>query len=59
MAPLRYDPAAGQRPTAVLQAADPTPGTPGLNSYAVLPSFPAANSMTGNGLLASVPGEPA
>ena len=57
--PLRYDPASGKRPTEVLDAADPTPGTPGLNSYAVLPSFPATNYMTDNGLLASVPGEPA
>ncbi|KQQ25419.1 cytochrome C oxidase Cbb3 [Methylobacterium sp. Leaf123] len=59
VASLRYDPASGQRPTDVLAAADPTPGTPGLNSYAVLPSFPATNYMTDNGLLASVPGEPA
>jgi len=57
--PLRYDPASGKRPMEVLDAADPTPGTPGLNSYAVLPSFPATNYMTDNGLLASVPGEPA
>ncbi|BAU93997.1 hypothetical protein MPPM_5392 [Methylorubrum populi] len=57
--PLRYDPASGRRPTEMLEAADPTPGTPGLNSYAVLPSFPATNYMTDNGLLASVPGEPA
>ncbi|QIJ77526.1 cytochrome C oxidase Cbb3 [Methylobacterium sp. NI91] len=56
---LRYDPASGKRPTELLEAADPTPGTPGLNSYAVLPSFPATNYMTDNGLLASVPGEPA
>ena len=58
-APLRYDPASGKRPTDVLRAADPTPGTPGLNSYAVLPSFPATNYLTDNGLLASAPGEPA
>lgn len=56
---LRYDPATGKPPTKVLEAADPTPGTPGLNSYAVLPSFPATNYMTDNGLLASVAGEPA
>lgn len=55
---LRYDPASGRRSTEVLEAADPTPGAPGLNSYAVLPSFPATNYMTDNGLLASVPGEP-
>ncbi len=58
-AALRYDPASGKPPTAVLEAADTTPGTPGLNSYAVLPSFPATNYLTDNGLLASVPGEPA
>lgn len=56
---LRYDPASDKSPTEVLQAVDPTPGAPGLNSYAVLPSFPATNYMTDNGLLASVPGEPA
>ena len=54
---LRYDPDSGRRPTELLMAADPTPGAPGLNSYAVLPSFPATNYMTDNGLLASVPGE--
>ncbi|MDH6636190.1 UNVERIFIED_ORG: hypothetical protein M2438_001365 [Methylobacterium sp. SuP10 SLI 274] len=59
VAALRYDPASGKRPTDVLGAADPTPGAPGLNSYAVLPSFPATNYMTDNGLLASVSGEPA
>ncbi|ACK86116.1 hypothetical protein [Methylorubrum extorquens] len=59
VAALRYDPASGRRPTDVMEAADPTPGAPGLNSYAVLPSFPATNYMTDNGLLASVPGEPA
>ncbi|WP_232627761.1 cytochrome C oxidase Cbb3 [Methylobacterium sp. Leaf118] len=56
---LRYDPAGPQRPTEVLAAADPTPDSPGLNRYAVLPSFPATNYMTDNGLFASVPGEPA
>lgn len=56
---LRFDPASGRPPTQVLAAADPTPGTPGLNSYAVLPSFPATNYMTDNSLHASVAGEPA
>ena len=58
-AALRFDPASGRPPTQVLAVADPTPGTPGLNSYAVLPSFPATNYMTDNSLLASVAGEPA
>ncbi|GJE76418.1 cytochrome C oxidase Cbb3 [Methylorubrum suomiense] len=56
---LRYDPAGTKRPTEVLAAADPTPESPGLNRYAVLPSFPATNYMTDNGLFASVLGEPA
>ena len=56
---LRYDPAGTKRPTEVLAAADPTQDSPGLNRYAVLPSFPATNYMTDNGLFASVPGEPA
>ncbi len=43
----------------MLNAADPTPGSPGLNSYAVLPTYPATNYMTDNGLFASVPGEAA
>jgi hypothetical protein len=57
--PLRYDPSGGTRPSEVLRAADPTPASPGLNSYAVLPTYPATNYMTDNGLFASVPGEPA
>ncbi len=56
---FRYDPAGGKRPTEVLAASDPTPESPGLNRYAVLPSFPATNYMTDNGLFASVLGEPA
>ncbi|GJD35307.1 hypothetical protein FMGBMHLM_2216 [Methylobacterium aerolatum] len=56
---LRYDPAGPHRPSQVLRAADPTPASPGLNSYAVLPTYPATNYMTDNGLFASVPGEPA
>jgi len=55
---LRYDPASGKRPSEVLKAADPTPDAPGLNQYAVLPSFPATNYVTDDGLFASVPGEP-
>ncbi|MBE7200163.1 MAG: cytochrome C oxidase Cbb3 [Parafilimonas terrae] len=57
--PLRYDPTGARRPSEVLHAADPTPASPGLNSYAVLPTYPATNYMTDNGLFASVPGEPA
>ncbi|MGU3540515.1 cytochrome C oxidase Cbb3 [Methylobacterium sp. A54F] len=55
---FRFDPASGRAPSAVLAAADPTPGVPGLNHYAVLPAFPHANTVTTNGLVASVPGEP-
>ncbi|MFC7398301.1 cytochrome C oxidase Cbb3 [Chelatococcus sp. GCM10030263] len=55
---FRYDPASSGRPSAVLAAADPTPGTPGINRYAVLPSYPRANYVTTNGLLASNPDEP-
>ncbi len=57
--PLRYDPAGSLRPSEVLRTADPTPASPGLNSYAVLPTYPATNYMTDNGLFASVSGEPA
>jgi hypothetical protein len=57
--PLRYDPADSRRPSEVLHAADPTPSSPGLNSYAALPTYPATNYMTDNGLFASVSGEPA
>jgi len=57
--PLRYDPAGQRRPSEVLREADPTPASPGLNSYAVLSTYPATNYMTDNGLFASVPGEPA
>ncbi|KQT82018.1 cytochrome C oxidase Cbb3 [Methylobacterium sp. Leaf465] len=56
---LRYDPTKATRPSAILAAFDPTPGSPGLNRYAVLPSFPATNYMTDNGLFASAAGEPA
>ncbi len=56
---LRYDPKGGRTPSAILAAFDPTPGSPGLNRYAVLPSFPATNYVTDNGLFASVAGEPA
>jgi mono/diheme cytochrome c family protein len=54
---FRYDPKSGGRPSAVLDAADPTPGTPGVNRYAVLPSYPRANYVTSNGLIASNPDE--
>jgi len=57
--PLRYDPSGTLRPSEVLRAADPTPASPGLNDYAVLPTYPATNYMTDNGLFASAPGEPA
>jgi hypothetical protein len=56
---LRYDPKGAARPSAILSAFDPTPGSPGLNRYAVLPSFPATNYITDNGLFASAAGEPA
>ncbi|WP_298954409.1 cytochrome C oxidase Cbb3 [uncultured Methylobacterium sp.] len=55
---LRFDPAGGRKPSAVLAAGDPTPGVPGLNRYAVLPSHPRANDVTSDGLVASRPGEP-
>ncbi len=57
--PLRYDPLGPRRPSETLHAADPTPASPGINDYAVLPTYPATNYMTDNGLFASVPGEPA
>jgi hypothetical protein len=36
---------------------DPTPWSPGLNSYAALPTYPRANYMTSNSLFAAIPGE--
>jgi cytochrome c5 len=54
---FRFDPASGRKPSEVLAAADPTPGVPGINSYAVLPSFPSADYVTTNGLIATSPGE--
>ncbi len=33
----------------VLRSVDPTPAAPGLNSYAVLPTYPATNYVTDNG----------
>ncbi|MDR7039641.1 cytochrome c5 [Methylobacterium sp. BE186] len=55
---FRFDPQGGRTPSQVLKAADPTPDAPGLNSYAALPSFPNANYVTTNGLVATSPGEP-
>jgi hypothetical protein len=56
---FRYKPDGDRSPTDVLKSVDPTPASPGLNSYAVLPTYPATNYVTDNGLFASVPGEPA
>jgi len=47
----------GAKPSDVLKRADPTPGVPGLNSYAVLPNFPHANYFTTTGLIVSTEGE--
>lgn len=55
---LRFDPARDGAPSAFLTRHDPTPDAPGLNSYAVLPSYPSANYVTSNSLIASRPGEP-
>ena len=55
---FRYRPDGGRAPSEVLRSVDPTPASPGLNSYAVLPTYPATNYVTDNGLFTSVPGEP-
>jgi len=55
---FRYNPGASLKPSEVLRSVDPTPASPGLNSYAVLPTYPATNYVTDNGLFTSVPGEP-
>lgn len=55
---FRYRPDGGRSPSEVLRSVDPTPASPGLNSYAVLPTYPATNYVTDNGLFTSVPGEP-
>ena len=56
---FRYKPGGTTTPSEVLKSVDPTPNAPGLNSYAVLPTYPKTNYVTDNGLFASVPGEPA
>lgn len=55
---FRVDPASGNRPSEVLAASDPTPETPGVNRYAMLPTYPRANYVTSNSLIASRTGEP-
>jgi hypothetical protein len=55
---FRYTPGESRKPSEVLRSVDPTPASPGLNSYAVLPTYPATNYVTDNGLFTSVPGEP-
>jgi len=55
---FRYRPGEARKPSEVLRSVDPTPASPGLNSYAVLPTYPATNYVTDNGLFTSVPGEP-
>ena len=55
---FRYRPDGAATPSEVLRRVDPTPASPGLNSYAVLPTYPATNYVTDNGLFTSVPGEP-
>lgn len=55
---FRFKPEGGRSPSEVLHSVDPTPASPGLNSYAVLPTYPATNYVTDNGLFTSVPGEP-
>jgi hypothetical protein len=55
-AAFRYSP--GTLASARLARADPTPGAPGLNSYAVLPTYPRPNYATTNSLVASRRGEP-
>ena len=57
-ASFRYTAGESRKPSEVLRSVDPTPASPGLNSYAVLPTYPATNYVTDNGLFTSVPGEP-
>lgn len=56
--PWRFDPAKGGPPSTILRDRDPTPPAPGINSYAVLPTYPRANYVTSDSLIASRPGEP-
>lgn len=58
-AAFRFEPGGSRRPSEVLAAADPTPQSPGLNTFAVLPSYPNANYVTSNSLVTARPGEPA
>ncbi|MEA2934392.1 MAG: hypothetical protein QOD74_1038, partial [Variibacter sp.] len=48
---VRYVPGEDRKPSEVLAAFDPTPESPGLNSYAVLPNYPRPNLVTTNGLI--------
>ncbi|WP_051340441.1 hypothetical protein [Azospirillum halopraeferens] len=58
-ADFRYDPADGRLPSEVLAAADPNPGTPGIIRMVPMPGYPAADYLTSDGLIVSVPGYPA
>lgn len=55
---FRFDPAAGDRPSEVFAAADPTPGVFGLGRFAALPGQSRANYMTANGLIPIQAGRP-
>jgi hypothetical protein len=55
---FRYLPGHGTKPSVLLDAIDPTPGQPGLNQYAALPTFPHATYLTSNSLIAVAGHEP-
>lgn len=54
----RYDLASGELPSAFFDRVDPTPGVPGVNHMAKLPTFPRGSLMSPDGLWISLPGHP-
>src|SRR5690606_20438830 len=55
---LRFDPYGELRPSQVIDAVSPTPGSPGLNRFAVQPSFPRPSYFSFGGLIPVRPSEP-
>lgn len=55
---LRFEPWDGRKPSEILAAVDPQPGTPGLTRLAALPTAPLASFVTLNGFVPARPDEP-
>lgn len=48
---LRFDPYGALRPSQLIDAVTPVPGSPGLSRFAVLPNFPRPNYVSFGGLI--------